>query len=105
MNEQLELPTRQVLLDDALAYGGVWRRVDVLEAITGLSRREIRELASERGYAAGNRGIAKMERLTPEEQIAALRRIEGQAKAMLARRKKMRNIMRLAGTYPLKGIQ
>jgi hypothetical protein len=81
-----------------------WVKVEDLCFLTGLTRREIRELASERGYAAGNYGIAKMEMLEPDEQLAALRRIEGQAKAMLVRRKKMRNHMRIAGTYPLKGI-
>jgi len=106
MNEQLPLlmADGQDRLDFILSTGRVWYHVEDLCNLTGLTRREIREMASERGYAAGNLGIAKVERLAPEDQLAALRRIEGQAKAMLVRRKKMRNHMRIAGTYPLKGI-
>jgi hypothetical protein len=106
MNEQLPLlmADGQDRLDFILSTGRVWYHGEDLCGLTNLTPRELRELASERGYAAGNKGYAKIERLTPDEQLAALRRIEGQAKAMLVRRKKMRNHMRIAGTYPLKGI-
>jgi len=81
-----------------------WVLVSELVIRTGYSRREIRELASERGYASGNDGLAILERLSPQEQNAAFKRIKNQALTMLKRAKKMRSLMRLAGTYKLKEI-
>ena len=81
-----------------------WVLVSELVIRTGYSRREIRELASERGYASGNDGLAILERLSPQEQNAAFKRIKNQALTMLKRAKKMRTLMKLAGTYKLKEI-
>lgn len=78
-----------------------WVLVSELIVKTGYSRREIRELASERGYASGNDGLALIDRLSPAEQMAAFRRIKNQAFTMLRRAKRMRQKMRAAGTYPL----
>ena len=82
-----------------------WVKVGELVVRTGYSRREIRDLASERGYASGNDGLAILERLSPQEQMAAFHRITNQAISMLKRAKRMRTLMKLAGTYKLKGMQ
>jgi len=78
-----------------------WVNVSELVVRTGYSRREIRDLASERGYASGNDGLALLDRLSPQEQMAAFRRIKNQALSMLKRAKRMRVRMRAAGTYTL----
>lgn len=68
----------------------VWIKVADLTKACNLTRREIRQLASERGYACGNEGIAKLDRLSHEEQEHAYNRIKSQAMSMLVRCRKMR---------------
>ena len=76
-----------------------WVLVSDVCAKTGLTRREVRHIASELGLACGNQGIALMDRLTPEEQQHAFYRVRSQAMSMLKRAKKMRQNMKRLGTY------
>lgn len=71
----------------------LWHTAKDLSRATGLTPREIRVLANERGYASGNDGYAKLNRLSPDEQEHAFNRIRSQAMAMLIRCKRMRQLI------------
>ena len=83
----------QDMVDQILSMEGPWVSVYELAVRTHLTRREIRQIASERGYAGSNNGIAKLDRLTPSEQEHAFNRIRSQAMSMLRRCKLMKQII------------
>ena len=82
-----------------------WIKVHELCEMTGLTRREIRELSHERGYAESNKGLAKLERLTPQEALSALRRTRNKALSGLKKLKHQEIILRRAGTLPIEEIE
>jgi len=92
-------------LDSILTTGDVWCHVADLCALTGLTRREIRERSHERGYAESNHGLAKLERLSPPEALAALRRTRNKALSGLKKLKHQEIILRRAGTLPMVEIE